>query len=361
VTLRFHWRLPPGGERPDVLLPAATHPERAGLPDLEARTEFCRLAQACGIDSILTVFGHYVSDPMLLATALALRTERVKFMVAYRPGFLSPTLFVQQVNTLSVLADGRVNLNIVVGHSQKEQGYYGDALDHDARYDRAGEFLAVCQALWRLGGDGDGVNFEGRYFKIKDARLGTPFVARDRTAPEIFLGGGSPLAEEVATKYASCWLLLGDHPEKLRARVGRAVAAGIEVGLRFSVIAAPTRRQALEMASSLVEGAETNWVEKAFVRGSDSVSMREAFAISKDADAAWLTPNLWSGAVPSHGASAIALVGSYEEVARALMDYKKLGVSHFILSGWPNADAVASFGEHILQLVRELESAEAHV
>lgn len=306
------------------------------------------------------MFGHYVPDPMLLATALALKTDRIKFMIAYRPGFLSPTLFVQQVNTLSALANGRVNLNIVVGHSQQEQGYYGDTLEHDARYGRAGEFLAVCRALWRVNGDGDVVNYEGRYFKIENAKLGTPFVAQDRRSPEIFLGGGSPQAEAIAMQHASCWLLLGDHPDKLRSQVVRAVTGGIEVGLRFSIIAAPTRRQALEKAASLIEGAETNWVEKAFVRGSDSVSMREAFKTSRDDDA-WLTPNLWSGAVPTHGASAIALVGSFEEVAHALMDYQKLGVSHFILSGWPNTEALAYFGEHILPLVRESESAEAHV
>ena len=122
------------------------------MPDLEAQAEFCRQAEASGIDSLLTAFGYYMPDPMLLATALGLVTERIKFIVAYRPGLLSPTLFVQQVNTLSALTNGRVSLNIVAGHSQKEQGYYGDWLEHDARYQRAEEFLAICHAFWQCQG-----------------------------------------------------------------------------------------------------------------------------------------------------------------------------------------------------------------
>jgi len=113
--------------------------EETGLPDLNAQIQFCRTAELCGIDSVLTDFGFSKPDPILLAAALGLATKKVKFIVAYRSGLLCPTVFVQQLNTLSALINGRFSLNIVVGNSPEEQRYYGDYLSHDERYSRTEE------------------------------------------------------------------------------------------------------------------------------------------------------------------------------------------------------------------------------
>ncbi|HWC77387.1 MAG TPA: LLM class flavin-dependent oxidoreductase, partial [Blastocatellia bacterium] len=285
MDLRFHWRLPPGGERPDVLLPGSTDLPKVGLPDLAARVEFCRRAEEMGIDSVLTAFAANMPDPMLVAAALAPETEKIRFIVAYRPGLMSPVLFVQQVNTLSTLADGRVSLNIVIGHSQKEQAGYGDFLTHDERYERAGEFLAICNALWN---GGPPFTFEGKHYRVEDARLNTPFSSERLSRPEIFLGGGSPQAQALASRQASCWLLLGESPKALGSRMKSAREEGIEVGLRFSIIARPTRSEALEAAASLINGADTQWVRKWFVDGNDSSSIKALFAEESGSD--WLTP-----------------------------------------------------------------------
>ena len=87
------------------------------MPDLEAQIHFCRLAEACGIEALLVDINYGKPDPMVLALALARATTQVTFMVAYRPDMMSPTLFAQQVNTFSALAEGRICLNIVAGHS----------------------------------------------------------------------------------------------------------------------------------------------------------------------------------------------------------------------------------------------------
>ena len=157
MSLTFHWRLPQGGDRDGGATRAmqAARGESA-LPDLPVQVDFCRHAEQCGIDSVLVDLNVAKPDPIALATALAVRTERMKFIVAARSGLLSPTLFVQQINTLSTLANGRVSLNIVAGHSPAEQRSYGDFLSHDERYERTEEFLTICHALWRRV---DGVSF----------------------------------------------------------------------------------------------------------------------------------------------------------------------------------------------------------
>jgi len=354
MALRFHWRLPLAGEEPGsgVVPPPGT--PASAVPDLPAHVRFCRLAEEHGIDSLLMACGYYMPDPVPLVAALGTATERIRFMLAYRSGLLLPTVFVQQVNTLAALNGGRVSLNMVIGHSVEEQRCYGDFLSHDERYHRSDEFLTICKAFWAQNG---AVDFEGRYFRVEQGRLGTPFLAPDRSAPEIYLGGGSPLALEIAARHADCWLRLGDAPEKIRSDVEWMRERGVGAGIRLSLVARPSREEAVAAAHALVEQGDRAWVRQVFVQSSDSASMQEAFQKAEEASH-WPAPWLWTGAVASRGASAVCLVGTPDDIAGAILEYARLGVHQFIFSGWPNADALSYFGAEILPRVRSAEARE---
>jgi alkanesulfonate monooxygenase len=326
-----------------------------GLPDLPRQVEFCRRAEECGITGLLTDIGAAKPDPIVLATALGMATEKIEFIVAYRSGLIPPTTFVQQLNTLSALIQGRFSLNIVAGHSPLEQRYYGDFLSHDERYPRTDEFLAICHAFWR--GD-EPVNFQGKYYQIENARLNTPFISKSGTSPEIFIGGGSEAALALAISQGSCWMCLADAPAKLAPRAKAVLTAGKEVGVRMSVICRPTREAAVQAAFELVAGLDPASrdaeKEREFMRKSDSVSIRQVY---EKADEEWPEPWLWTGAVRSHGGPAIAIVGSPEEVASAFIEYRQAGVTQFILSGWPKLDEMLIFGRDVLPLIRQKERA----
>lgn len=349
--LRFHWRLPLAGEEPGAASAPPPGVAARALPDLPSHLAFCRLAEQNGIDSLLMACGFYMPDPVPLVAALGTATRRIRFMLAYRSGLIAPTGFVQQVNTLAALTGGRVSLNMVVGHSQEEQRSYGDFLSHDERYRRSDEFLTICRAFW---GGGGPVDFAGKYYRIEGGRLGTPFVSAERRAPEIYLGGGSALAREIAARHADCWLRLGEAPEKLRDEAAVLRGQGVEVGVRLSLIARPSREEALAAAAALLAEGGEGWVREVFVRGSDSESIRDAFARASDA-AHWPTPWLWTGAVASRGPSAVCLVGTPDEIADAILEYRRVGVSQIILSSWGNHEAVTCFGQEILPRVRRLE------
>jgi len=352
MPLRFHWRMLMGGEVSGPTRTAMNSRVETGLPDLEAQIRFCRSAEEGGIDSLLTDFGFSKPDPILLAAALGMATEKIKFIVAYRSGLLCPTIFVQQLNTLSALIDGRFSLNIVAGHSPQEQRYYGDYLSHDERYARTEELLSICHSLWKHNGE---VSFSGKYYKLENARLNTPFVSRERSSPEIFIGGSSPDAQRLAINHGTCWMRIGDAPEKVRPQILPALKAGIEVGLRMAIIARPTREEAIDAAHSLIEcldvEAKDEEKEKEFVRNSDSVSVKAVYGLETE----WLTPYLWTGAVRHIGGTAIALVGSPEEIASAIMEYREIGITQFIFSGWPKLDEMVYFGKEILPLIRRKE------
>src|SRR5437763_1053471 len=234
--LRFHWRLPYAGETSAIAMADQSSAPVIGLPDPESQIPFCRCAEESGIDSLLVDFGFAKPDPMLLAAVLGRATCKIKFILAYRSGLFAPTMFVQQINTLSALIQGRLLLNIVAGYSPEEQRAYGDFLSHVERYERTEEFLAVCRAFWS--GECE-VNFAGKYYRIEKGMLKTPFVSPDRRLPEIMIGGGSLQARELAARHGTCWMQLADVPEKLQDSVSAVRGQGVEAGLRLYIIVRP--------------------------------------------------------------------------------------------------------------------------
>ncbi len=347
--LRFHWRLPQGGERAGASRAEQNSLASTGLPDLEAQLAFCRAAEEAGMHSLLTDFGWAKPDPILLATALGLSTRSIGFIIAYRSGLICPTSFVQQLNTLSCLIAGRFSLNVVAGHTPDEQHSYGDWLEHDERYARTEEFLAVCRAFWE---QGRGIDARGNYYRVENGRLNTPFRSVEgRAFPELFIAGSSPAAKRLALTQGTCWMQIAGAPDEI-GRNGREVMdAGVELGVRMSVIARPTRAEAHRAARALIDEPRTfdhRGAESSFVRSSDSASVVATFTLASHE---WLRPWLWTGAVRTHGAPAIAFVGSAEDVAEGIHEYVEAGVTQFILSGWPKLEEMRFFGREVMPLV----------
>lgn len=349
--LRFHWRLLQGGDVSSGMAPERLTSASA-RPELETQIAFCREAEQCGIDSVLVDFSSGKPDPMVLAQVLASATDRLRYMVAHRPGLMSPTLFVQQVNTFSTLAPGRITLNIVAGHSPGEQSTYGDFLAHAERYSRVQEYLSICRQLWSNNGP---VDFKGSHYHLERGQVKTPFVSPERRRPEIYLGGGSDHARDAACAVADCWLRFGNAVETV-AREGAPVRAhGKEISLRLACVCRPTRDEAVAAARGLLassEAASRRRSEATFVAGSDAQSVRQ---VSELAGHEWLGTSLWTGAVRTLGSTSIAIVGSPDEVAAEILRFKGAGVSQFIFHGWPKWDEMRRFGQEVIPRVRALE------
>jgi alkanesulfonate monooxygenase len=348
--LRFHWSLSQAG---DKLRRAQATVKMSGLFDLGQQVELCRLAEKNGIESMLMAIGFTRPDPLQLAIAIGLQTETIKFMVACRSGLVSPTHFVQQMNTASAFLPGRLLLNVVCGHTPHELRYYGDFLDHDGRYRRTAEFLTVCRGLWS---EAIPYSLNGEFYKIENARLATPFQGDGRSGPEIFIGGNSAEAARLAAAHGSCLWRFPAAPEKVATEIRSSLELGIEVGFLTSIIARPTRDEALAAASALIEavGSDARTVNQQFVARVDSQGYRSVFEMATG-DSAWVTRCLWTGAVPYLGAPSIALVGSFAEVANAIITYKQSGITQFLLMGWPDREELEYFGAGVLPLVRASE------
>lgn len=356
MNLRFHWMLPGGGE---VGMKTAQESSRVlttqkaslcALTDMAGWSQFARSAEDAGIEAVLQSFSRYGPDTFQVACALGLATRKLKFISAYRSGLIQPTTFVQQVNTLSGLIGGRIALNIVAGSSPAEQRGYGDYLEHDERYARTEEFLSICQTFWQDNGE---VDFTGNYFRVESGRLQTPFEAPDRTAPEVYISGHSDQAERLALSRADCWVRLIDTPGNLQDLVSRTRERGVEVCLRLAIICRPTREEAIQTAEAMLPDEAIEKQERRILSGSDSRTLH--WALETADNVGWMNTNLWAGLVPYYGSSAITMLGSPQELADAFLEYKRIGVTQFIISGWPMLDEMVIFGKEVIPLVRHAE------
>jgi alkanesulfonate monooxygenase len=180
-------------------------------------------------------------------------------------------------------------------------------------------------------------------------------MSSEETFPELFIAGSSAPAQRLSITQGSCWMQVADAPKRLAPQVDQVLQHGKTAGLRCSIVARPTREEAIAAAKTIAgQTGDFNHrsVEGGFVRESDSVGMNRMFEL---AETEWLTPYLWTGAVRSHGGPAVALVGSPEGIASGILEYKEIGVSQFIISGWPKLEEMLFFSSEILPLVRKAE------
>jgi alkanesulfonate monooxygenase len=356
-----YWFLPTNGDsRTDLSLGnavgaagsrvAAGGTERA--PDIGYIGQIARSAEQLGFAGALTPTSSWCEDAWIMTAGLTQVTESFKFLVALRPGFTSPTLAAQMAATYQRISGGRLLLNIVTGGDDVEQRRFGDHLDKAGRYRRAAEFLHIVRELW----DGRPVDFTGEFYDVQGGVI-VPAPVR----PDIYLGGSSPQALDVAAWHADVYLTWGEPPgavaEKLDRVRDRARAAGRELrfGIRLHVIARDTAAEAWAQAQRLLDGLDPAAIERAqaIQRSSGSEGQRRMAALHGGrTDALEVSPNLWAGVGLVRGGAGTALVGSHDEVADRIAEYCHLGIEEFILSGYPHLEEAYQVGEGVLPVLR---------
>ncbi|MGH3754902.1 MAG: LLM class flavin-dependent oxidoreductase [Pseudonocardiaceae bacterium] len=285
-------------------------------------TQVARAAEQLGFAGALTPAGAWCQDAWLTTAMLVAHTERLRFLVAFRPGLLSPTLAAQMAATYQQHSGGRLLLNVVTGGESAEQRAYGK----DARYAHTAAFLRVVRALW------DGETVAGDDVRVAGARL----EHVPDPVPPVYFGGSSPAAVRVAAEFADVYLTGGEPLDQVAGkiewvrRLATAQGRSVRFGIRLHVITRDTAEQAWAHARTLLDA----------LHGGGSSGRLE------------VAPNLWVGVGLARGGAGTALVGSHTEVADRIAEYHALGIEEFVLSGQPHIEEAWWFGEGVLPLLR---------
>lgn len=357
MSLQLYWFLPSHGDgrtisrRRRVGAVGARAMQRP--PDLTYLRQVCGAVEQGGFAGMLVPAGMFCEDPWVLSAALAQTSATARFMVAFRPGLLSPLLAAQMAATTQRATANRLLLNVVTGGDAKELARYGDALDHDARYERSAEFLALLRRLW----SGEPVTYAGRHVQVTEAQLTRP----PAVPPPVFVGGSSAAARRVAAEHGDVYLAWGETPAELVAMFDQttALAGGfgreVACGTRFHVICRDTAEEAWAIADELVAELPSDLVRSAQARAarSDSVGQRRMADLAAGGlSRLEVHPNIWAGYGLLRPGAGAALVGSHSEVADRIAELYAAGVRHLILSGQPHLEEAYWFGEGVVPLLR---------
>lgn len=337
APLELFWFLPTSGDGPYLGSEFGHRPAEFGY-----LREIAVAADRLGFGGVLLPTGNNCLDGWITGAALAPATEHLKFLLALRPGVLTPALAARQAAALDRISNGRLLLNIVTGGLPKELAGDGILLEHDARYEQTDEFLTIWRGLF----DG-GIDFHGRYLTARHARLGQ-FDSVQKPHPPLWFGGSSPAGIEVAARHVDTYLTWAEPPaqvaEKLTTARTRAATFGrrLEYGLRVHLIVRETDAEAWEAADRLISRLSDTTIAAAQRRlheESDSIGQRRQFELHNGRrDKLEVSPNLWAGVgLVRHGVGT-ALVGSPQTVAARLREYQALGIGTVIASGYPHLE-----------------------
>jgi alkanesulfonate monooxygenase len=316
-----------------------------------------QIAQAVdelGYFGVLLPTGRSCEDSWVIASALVPLTERLRFLVAVRPGLQQPSVAARMAATLDRLSGGRLLINVVTGGDPVELKGDGIFQAHGTRYDVTAEFLDIWRRLMR----GEIVDHQGSHLKVEASRLFFPPV--QKPYPPLYFGGSSDAGIKVAAEHCDTYLTWGEPPADVAQKLQTAQAAAaarrrrFRFGIRLHVIVRETNAEAWAEAERLISHVDDATIARAqetFAR-MDSVGQQRMIRLHGGRrDKLEISPNLWAGVGLVRGGAGTALVGDPETVAARMREYQDLGIETFILSGYPHLEESYRFAELVFPLL----------
>jgi alkanesulfonate monooxygenase len=346
------WFIPSHGD--SRYLGTQTSRRNTSLSYLET---LARTIDSLGFTGALLPTGAGCEDSWMVAASLIPLTERMKFLIAIRPGSLSVTLAARMAATFDRLSGGRLLINIITGGDPVELAGDGTFLSHDERYQVTEEFMSVWRSLFT----GDSTDFEGRHIQIKGGKLLLPPVSRPY--PPLYFGGSSPVALEVAAKHVDLYLSLAEPPAMMKQKFDQVREHAAKLGrtVRFGVRAHIFVREKAEDAWAAAENV-LRYADEAAIAASqehlkrfDSVGQSRMRSLHNNGDRASLevSPNLWSGIGLINKGVGTALVGDPDTLAERIQEYVDIGADTFILSSYPHLEEAYNVAELLFPRIPE--------
>jgi dimethylsulfone monooxygenase len=288
-------------------------------------------------------------DAWSTAAALAAATRTLELMVAVRPTFHPPALFAKQASNIDHISGGRLALNVVSSWWRDESLQYGVPFDeHDDRYRRTEEWLAVVKGLWQE----KRFSYDGRLYRVNDAIV-EPKPLR-KSLPPIYAGGESAAAKDLIAREADAYVMHGDPPENLAPKIA-------DMNARRAKLAPGANRLTFGVAGFVVCRDRAEEARREVER----ITNVHASAAGNANYEQWLSGTKLDQQVSiqdysvSNRGLRTNLIGSPEEIASRLVALERTGIDLVLLQFSPQYEEMERFGEQVIPLVREMSRAVA--
>jgi alkanesulfonate monooxygenase len=339
------------GVRPEGADGAAVHVIGGEIDPAWVR-DFSRAHEQAGFDKVLVGYTSSAAEGFVVSTFAAAHTERLAFLIAHRPGFVAPTLAARKAATLDHFSGGRVALHIITGGSDLDQAKDGDWLDHDTRYRRTDEYLALLRRTWT---EDRPFDHTGEFYRM--AKAFSEIKPLQKPSIPLYFGGASEAAHLIGAKHCDVYMLWGEPLAAIRQRIAevRAVAARVGREPRISVslrpIIARTEGEAWDKARGILAKVQAKQGDRTLPLP-EAVGARRLVDFAREAEVH--DKRLWTpiAAAVAGAGNTTALVGTPEQVAESLLDYCDLGVTTLLIRGFDPLNDAVEFGRELIPMVR---------
>lgn len=309
--------------------------------DITYLTQIAQAVDRLGYTGALLPTGRSCEDAWIVASTLMAQTQQMRFLVAMRPGLVSPGVAARMAATFDRLSGGRLLINVVTGGDPVELAGDGLHLGHQERYRLTDEFLTA----WRSLASQAETHFQGDHLDIRGGKL--MFSPVQKPYPPLWFGGSSAIAQQIAAKHVDVYLTWGEPPEQVAQKIAQvrrlAEVEGrkLRFGIRLHVIVRETESEAWDAANRLIKYVDEEAIataQKAYARMDSEGQKRMSQLHQGNREALEISPNLWAGIGLVRGGAGTALVGDPDTVAARMSEYADLGIETFILSGYPHLE-----------------------
>ncbi|NVO84333.1 LLM class flavin-dependent oxidoreductase [Hymenobacter terrestris] len=271
------------------------------------------------------------------AAALAAVTEQLEIMVAVRPTFHQPALLAKQAANIDLIAPGRLSLNVVSSWWRDEATKYGLHFEqHDDRYARTREWLDVVKNVW----EHDHFSYDGKYYQLTDNVL-QPKPAK---APFLYAGGESEAAKDLITTQCDGYVMHGDSPAHIGARIADMRRRREQKGLppmKFGVAGYTIVRETEQAVS------------RELARITDVKATAAGFGNYQQ----WLAGtqleqqvSLQDYSVSNRGLRT-GLTGTPAQLQDRIGEFERVGVDFFLLQASPQLEEMERFSESVIRVL----------
>lgn len=317
--------------------------------------DLARTYEAAGYDRVLVGQNARSADSLVTATCVAAATERLKLMVAHRPGFIAPTMAARAFATLDSFSNGRAGVHIIAGASDRETLCDGDHLTKDERYRRANEYVRIMRAMWSAD---EPFDWAGDWYRIEQAFSEVQPAAR---SIPVFWAGMSGLALEFGSELADIYALAPGSVDQIAEQVAtirRAAAAHgrrPRISMSMRLVVADSDAAAWDRAAAMLASLEKRQDRHGLLGRELGEAARDAARRARDADAAGKDAQLWTGLTEATRGrlQVMCLVGSPDTLVAALARYHDAGVDNFLVTGFDWIADTLRIGREIGPMLRE--------
>jgi FMNH2-dependent dimethyl sulfone monooxygenase len=324
--------------------------------DIDYNRKLAQIAEASGFEYALTQIrftAGYGADnqheSVAFSHALLAATTSLKVIAALLPGPWTPVLAAKQIATINNLTSGRIAINVVSGWFRGEFQAIGEPwLDHDERYRRSEEFIRSLRGIWTQ----DSFTFAGDFYRFRDYSMKPKPIDPQ---PEIFQGGSSRAARDMAARVSDWYFTNGNTPEEIRKQVDDIQAKAeannhsVKIGVNAFAIARETEEEAKAVLDEIIAKANPEAVQ------GFADQVKNAGKASPEGEGNWAKSS-FADLVQYNDGFRSNLIGTPEQIAERIIGLKDAGANLILLGFLHFQEEVEFFGKHVIPLVRKLEA-----